>query len=334
MTYTEHKFCIAPMMEWTDRHCRYFHRLLTSRARLYTEMVTADALIFGPRQRLLGFDPREHPVVLQLGGSDPVKLAEAARFGQEAGYDEINLNIGCPSDRVQNGAFGACLMAHPALVARCVHAMRDAVSVPVTVKCRIGIDDQDEDRDLSRFVDHVAEAGCTTFIVHARKAWLSGLSPRQNRDVPPLNYERVWRLKATRPDLTIVINGGLDSLEACQMQLNHVDGVMMGRAAYQRPFVLAEVDRVVFGSASPIPSRDAVMERLRPYIEQHLADGGRLTAVTRHILGLYHGQRGGRLFRRQLSEGAHRPEAGTEVLDAALACVQDCKPDQRPRAIA
>lgn len=309
------------MMEWTDRHCRYFHRLLTKRARLYTEMVTADALIFGPRDRLLAFDPSEHPVALQLGGSDAAKLADAAKLGAEAGFDEINLNVGCPSDRVQSGTFGACLMAEPARVATLVAAMREAVPVPVTVKCRIGIDDQDEDHDLTQFVDRVGDAGCDTFIVHARKAWLSGLSPKQNREVPPLNYERVWRLKAARPDLTIIINGGLTDLETCQEQLRHVDGVMAGRAAYQNPYMLADVDRLFFDSPNDAPSRRDVITALKPYVAKHLRSGGRLTNITRHILGLYHGQPRGRLFRRHLSEQAPKAGAGVDVLDEALAGV-------------
>lgn len=309
------------MMEWTDRHCRYFHRLMTRHARLYTEMVTADALIHGPRARLLTFDPAEHPVALQLGGSDPAKLADAAAFGAEEGYDEINLNVGCPSDRVQNGTFGACLMAQPDHVARLVAAMRQAVSVPVTVKCRIGIDDQDEERDLTRFVDHVADAGCDTFIVHARKAWLQGLSPKQNRDVPPLNYERVWRLKEARPDLTIIVNGGLASLQECETHLAHVDGVMVGRAAYQTPYMLADVDRQFFNDETDAPSRDAIIDALKPYAAAHLETGGRLIHITRHILGLYHGQPRGRLFRRHLSDLAPKPEANVSVLDAAQAIV-------------
>lgn len=313
------------MMDWTDRHCRYFHRLLTRRARLYTEMVTADALLHGPRARLLKFDASEHPVALQLGGSDAAKLADAAAFGAEAGYDEINLNVGCPSDRVQNGTFGACLMANPAHVAELVAAMRDAVAIPVTVKCRIGIDDQDEDQDLNRFVDEVAGAGCTTFIVHARKAWLKGLSPKQNREVPPLNYERVWRLKSRRPDLTIIINGGLADLSACETHLAHVDGVMMGRAAYQMPYMLADVDRIFFGEDTTPPTRGAVIDRLKPYVETHLNSGGRLNNVTRHILGLYHSQPRGRLFRRHLSDFAPKPDADLGVLERAVACVEEPK---------
>ena len=241
------KFCVAPMMDWTDRHCRFFHRLLTGRARLYTEMVTAEAILHGDRQRLLAFNAEEHPVALQLGGSDPARLAQAATIGEGFGYDEINLNVGCPSDRVQEGRFGACLMAEPDLVARCVAAMRTRVAVPVTVKCRIGIDDQDSEADLERFVSAVANAGCKTFIVHARKAWLEGLSPKENREVPPLDYGRVYRLKAAHPELEIILNGGIGSLEEAATHLAHVDGVALGRAAYQNPYLLAEVDGRLFG---------------------------------------------------------------------------------------
>lgn len=310
------------MMDWTDRHCRFFHRLMTKHARLYTEMVTADALIFGPRDRLLKFAEAEHPVALQLGGSDPAKLADAATFGAEAGYDEINLNVGCPSDRVQSGTFGACLMAEPDLVAGLVTAMRRAVSIPVTVKCRIGIDDQDQDRDLTRFINRVADAGCDTFMVHARKAWLKGLSPKQNREVPPLNYERVWRLKEARPDLKIIINGGLTSLAECEDHLRYVDGVMAGRAAYQTPYMLADVDQTFFGETGSPITRPDVLEKLKPYIQQHLDAGGRLNNITRHILGLYHGQKRGRLYRRYLSE--HAPKLGSDisVLEDALSCVE------------
>lgn len=309
------------MMDWTDRHCRFFHRVLTTRARLYTEMVTADAVIHGKREQLLGMSPAEHPVALQLGGSNPAKLADAASIGESFGYDEINLNVGCPSDRVQEGRFGACLMAEPALVAACVAAMRAAVRVPVTVKCRIGIDQQDAEADFQRFIDTVSAAGCTTFIVHARKAWLAGLSPKENREIPPLDYPRVYRLKAARPDLDIVINGGIASLDACAEHLRHVDGVMLGRAAYQEPYLLAEVDRRFYGSAELPKSRADAVAALIPYVEAHLARGGKLSNVTRHILGIYHGQPRGRQFRRVLGEGAVKPGAGIDVLSAALAVV-------------
>ena len=306
------------MMDWTDRHCRYFHRLLSRRALLYTEMVTADAVLHGDRVRLLGFSPEEHPLALQLGGSDPAKLAEAAAIGEAEGYGEINLNVGCPSDRVQEGRFGACLMGEPSLVARAVDAMRARVAVPVTVKCRIGIDDQDSEADLERFVTTVAAAGCATFIVHARKAWLEGLSPKENREVPPLDYGRVYRLKAAHPELEIVLNGGITSLGEALGHLDHVDGVALGRAAYQNPYLLAEVDRRLFGAAQPPPSRREVLEALIPYAEHHLAAGGRLNNVTRHILGLHHGRPRARAFRRHLSEHAPRSGAGIEVLLEAI----------------
>jgi tRNA-dihydrouridine synthase A len=323
MDTSKHRFCIAPMMEWTDRHCRMFHRLLSRHARLYTEMVTAAAVLHGKRERLLGFDPCEHPVALQLGGADPAQLARAAAIGAAWGYDEINLNVGCPSDRVQEGRFGACLMAEPALVARCVGAMRAAVEVPVTVKCRLGIDDQDGERDLDQFVDTVAAAGCTTFILHARKAWLHGLSPKENRDIPPLDHERVRRLKQRRPDLEFVLNGGLGSLEEAQRHLASLDGVMLGRAAYQQPYLLSEVDACVFGDASPTPTRRDVIERLLPYVEAELAGGARLQHIARHVLGLYHGAAGGRVFRRHIAERAHKSGAGAEVLLAAVEAAEE-----------
>jgi tRNA-dihydrouridine synthase A len=310
------------MMDWTDRHCRTFHRIMTARARLYTEMVTADAAIHGDRERLLGFAAAEHPIALQLGGSDPSKLAEAAAIGEAFGYDEINLNVGCPSSRVQEGRFGACLMAEPDLVAACVRAMADRVRIPVTVKCRIGIDAQDSEADLSRFIATVADAGITTFVVHARKAWLDGLSPKENREVPPLDYARVYRLKAARPDLTIVLNGGVETLEASAEHLRHVDGVMVGRAAYQTPYLLADVDGVVFGSDAPALSRGDVLERLLPYVREHLAAGGRLNSVTRHILGIYHGQPRARVFRRHLSEHGVGEGPGIDVLIEAIALAE------------
>jgi tRNA-dihydrouridine synthase A len=316
---SQRRFCVAPMMDWTDRHCRFFHRLLSRHARLYTEMVTAEAVRRGDRHRLLAFSPAEHPVVLQLGGSEPHALAEAAKLGEAYGYDEINLNVGCPSDRVQEGRFGACLMAEPQLVARAVGAMRRQLKVPVTVKCRIGIDDQDSERDLDRFIRIVADAGCTSFIVHARKAWLKGLSPKQNRELPPLDYPRVWALKAAHPALEIIINGGINSLAAAAAQLPKVDGVAIGRSAYQNPYLLAEVDRQLFGDASAPPSRRAVLEALIPYVEEHLGRGGRLNNVARHILGLYHGQPHARAFRRHLAQNAPRPGAGIEVLRESMA---------------
>jgi tRNA-dihydrouridine synthase A len=310
------------MMAWTDRHCRFFHRLLSRHARLYTEMMTAEAVLRGDRARLLAFSPAEHPVALQLGGCEPRTLADAALLGEDYGYDEINLNVGCPSGRVQEGRFGACLMAEPQLVARCVAAMRRKLTVPVTVKCRIGIDDQDSERDLDRFIRIVAEAGCTSFIVHARKAWLKGLSPKQNRELPPLDYARVWALKAARAELEIIINGGIATLAAAQAQLAKVDGVAIGRSAYQNPYLLAEVDRQLFGGGQP-PSRRAVLEALIPYAEGHLRRGGRLNNVVRHILGLYHGQPRARAFRRHLAQNAPRPGAGVVLLRESIALIED-----------
>jgi len=316
------RLSIAPMMDWTDRHDRYFLRLITRRTRLYTEMVTTGAVIHGDRDHLLGFDVSEHPVALQLGGSDPGDLARAAAIGADRGYDEINLNVGCPSDRVQSGRFGACLMAEPDLVADCVAAMRAAVTIPVTVKHRIGIDRQDSYDELVQFVGTVAAAGCGVFIVHARKAWLQGLSPKQNREVPPLDYAVVHRLKADFPELAFVINGGIQNLDAAGNQLQRVDGVMLGRAAYQNPYLLAQVDRRFFGDSYPVPSRHQVVAELLPYIERHLQSGGKLKHVTRHILGLFQGCPGARAWRRQLSEQAYRDGAGPEVVRDALDRVQ------------
>ena len=305
------------MMDWTDRHCRMFHRQLTSRALLYTEMVTALAIRHGDRQRLLGFGEAEHPVALQIGGSEPKLLAEAAKWGADFGYCEINLNVGCPSDRVQNGRFGACLMAEPELVRDCVGAMRQAVAVPITVKCRIGIDDQDEEEDFTRFIETVMQAGVTTFIVHARKAWLKGLSPKENREVPPLNYGRVYRLKQRHPDLTIIINGGIETLDQAEAHLAHVDGVMLGRAAYNTPWLLHAVDSRIYGEAVTKMSPLDTVERMKPYVAEQLARGVWLQNITRHMLGLFHGLPGGRLWRRLLSEEASRPGAGLDVLDRA-----------------
>jgi tRNA-dihydrouridine synthase A len=284
--------------------------------------VTAEAILHGKREMLLGYTLQEHPVALQLGGSDPAKLAEAARIGEQYGYDEINLNVGCPSDRVQEGRFGACLMAEPALVAACVSAMRAAVRVPVTVKCRIGIDDQDSERDFQTFIETVAAAGCSTFIVHARKAWLNGLSPKENREVPPLDYDRVHRLKAARPDLTIALNGGLASLDDALLHRGALDGVMLGRAAYQTPWILSDVDTRLFGDAPSGLTRAGALEAMFPYIEAHLARGGRLNNIVRHVLGLFHGEPGARTFRRILSTDAVREGAGVEVVERALAAVR------------
>jgi tRNA-dihydrouridine synthase A len=305
------------MMDWTDRHCRMFHRQLSARALLYTEMVTALAIRHGDRQRLLGFHPGEHPVALQIGGSEPKLLAEAAKWGEDFGYREINLNVGCPSDRVQNGRFGACLMAEPALVRDCLGEMRNAVKLPVTVKCRIGIDEQDEEEDFTRFIETVMQAGVTTFIVHARKAWLKGLSPKENREVPPLNYDRVHRLKQRHPELTVVINGGIGSLDEAEEQLKHVDGVMLGRAAYNTPWLLHEVDTRIFGDEAKAVGPLDIVERMKPYIAEQLAEGVWLQNITRHMLGLFHGLPGGRLWRRVLSEEASRPGAGLDVLEKA-----------------
>ncbi len=320
------RFSVAPMMDWTDRHCRMFHRQLTARTLLYTEMLTTGAVIHGDRVHLMGFSDAEHPVALQLGGSEPAELAEAARIGEDFGYDEINLNCGCPSDRVQSGRFGACLMAEPDTVARGVEAMRKAVQVPVTVKCRIGIDDQDAEEDFNRFITTVADAGCETFVVHARKAWLQGLSPKENRDIPPLDYDRVYRLKQARPDLTIIINGGIEDLDQSDHHLQHVDGVMLGRAAYQRPWLLADVDRRIFGSTvNPVTTREEAVEALLPYIEQRLAQGDYLTRITRHMLGLYHGCHGGRHWRRMLSEDARQEGSGAALVRQAMALICDAQ---------
>ncbi len=311
------------MMDWTDRHCRFFHRRLTRRALLYTEMVTAPAVIHGDRTRLLGFDPAEHPLALQLGGADPAALAEAARIGADFGYDEINLNVGCPSSRVQEGRFGACLMLEPDLVARAFDAMQRAVGVPVTVKCRIGVDDQDAEADLDSFIERVAAAGCGTFIVHARKAWLKGLSPKENREVPPLDYARVERLKAKNPGLVVVLNGGISTLDEATASLAWADGVMLGRAAYQQPYLLAGVDHALFGASGEIPTRAEILEGLLDYAARHIASGGRLNNITRHVLGTYHGRPGGRAFRRHLSERAVRDGAGVEILAEAIAIAEN-----------
>ena len=314
--YAPWRLSVAPMMDWTDRHCRYFHRLLSPHARLYTEMVTSAALTHGRRTHLLEHDDFEQPLALQLGGSDPAELAQAARYGADAGYVEINLNVGCPSDRVQSGRFGACLMREPALVADCVSAMRDAVSVPVTVKCRIGVDDQDDYADLQHFTERMVGAGVETLVVHARKAWLQGLSPKENREVPPLNYERVYQLKKDFPQLCIVINGGITTVDAVVEHLRHVDGVMLGRAAYHDPYVLARVEAALYDVAPP--PRDDVLRALIPYIEAERARGTAFKHISRHILGLYQGLPGARAFRRVLSERSHRADAGVDVLLAAM----------------
>ena len=308
------------MMDWTDRHCRVFHRLLTRRAQLYTEMLTTGAIIHGDRSRLLGFDASEHPLALQLGGSDPAKLAQAARIAADFGYDEVNLNVGCPSDRVQSGRFGACLMREPGLVADCVAAMRAKASIPVTIKCRIGVDEQDPEQSLRRLIDACAAAGVTVFAVHARKAWLEGLSPKENRDVPPLDYELVYRVKRERPALTILVNGGIETLEQAEEHLRHVDGAMLGRAAYQNPVLLAEVDARFFGGA-PVDV-DAAVEAYADHVARRLAAGERLHPLIKPMLGLYNGRPGARLFRRHLSEHAVRDGAGIAVLRDALSLVR------------
>ena len=313
------------MMEWTDRHCRFFHRLLTRRTLLYTEMLTTGAVLRGDRARLLGFDAFEHPVALQLGGSDAAALSASARIAEDFGYDEINLNVGCPSDRVQEGRFGACLMVEPALVAECVAAMKAAVKIPVTVKCRLGIDEQDPDQALFSFTDAIKAAGTDALIVHARKAWLKGLSPRENRDVPPLDYSIVHRLKAAHPELEIVINGGIASLEQAQAQLAHVDGVMMGRAAYQEPWRLLGVDPLLFDEPAPFATPKAAALALMPYIERELAKGARLHSITRHVLGLFHAVPGARAFRRHLATEAVKPGAGASIMADALAQVLDTR---------
>ena len=331
----DRRLCVAPMMDWTDRNCRYFLRLISRRALLYTEMVPAGAILRGDRARFLRFDPAEHPVALQLGGCDPDELARCAEIGERFGYDEINLNVGCPSDRVQNARFGACLMSEPDLVARCVARMRRACSLPVTVKTRIGIDYEDDEVFLRRFVATVADAGgCRTFIIHARKAWLSGFSPKENREVPPLRYEVVRRLKEQFPSLEILVNGGIRTPEQALAQLAHVDGVMVGREAYQNPYALVAFERGLFGTAAPAPTRTEVLEEFLRYVERELAAGVPLKAITRHVLGLFNGLPGARAWRRHLSTEAHKPGAGLEVIEAAVACMARERPARSPSASA
>ena len=316
-----HRFCVAPMMDWTDRHDRVFLRQLSTNALLYTEMVTSAALKHGDAQYLLQHSPDEHPVALQLGGSDPSELAEAAILGEQAGYDEINLNVGCPSDRVQSGAFGACLMAEPELVADCVSSMMAKVNLPVTVKCRIGIDDRDSQEELENFIGTVADAGCDTFIIHARKAILSGLSPKENREIPPLKYPSVFAVKKSFPQLSIIINGGIQTLEDAASLLEHTDGVMLGREAYQNPYILNDVDNIFFGSTKNTQTRTEQLQKFIPYIEKELEGGTPLHHMTRHILGLYKGQKGGKQFRRHLSENSYKKDAGIAVLFDAISYV-------------
>ncbi|WP_352751716.1 tRNA dihydrouridine(20/20a) synthase DusA [Mesorhizobium sp. M0204] len=319
MNMLRHKVAVAPMMDWTDRHCRFFHRQLTREALLYTEMVVADAVIHGARERLLGFDDSEHPVALQLGGADPGKLAEAARIGEAFGYDEINLNVGCPSDRVQSGTFGACLMKAPVLVADCVAAMKAAVKIPVTVKCRIGVDEQDPEPALDALADGVFATGADALWVHARKAWLEGLSPKENRDIPPLDYDRVYRLKARKQNKFIGINGGIQSLAEALTHLDHVDGAMLGRAAYHTPGILTGMDAAFYGSTAELFDFAALIDAMANYAARHIEQGGRLGHVTRHMVGLFHGLPGARRYRQILSTEATRPGAGPEVLKSAFA---------------
>ena len=334
MSTIDRTFSIAPMIDWTDRHDRYFLRLISKHALLYTEMITTGAIIHGDRERHLGFNTEEHPVAVQLGGSNPTDLALCSTICEDYGYDEINLNVGCPSDRVQSGAFGACLMAQPELVAECIVKMKAACQLPVTIKCRIGIDDQDEYEDLQRFVTATQQAGCKTYIVHARKAWLQGLSPKENRDIPPLNYDRVYQLKRELPELEIIINGGIKTLDECKSHLNHVDGVMMGREAYQNPFILADVDHLFFGTnksgSKTSPSiqitRNEIVDQMICYIDELLANGGQLKWVSRHILGIFQGIPGARAWRRHLSEHAYKKGATSEVIRDALKYI-DLPPD-------
>ena len=315
----DRRLSVAPMLDWTDRHCRFFHRQLTRRTLLYTEMITTGALLFGDAERHLRFNEAEHPLSLQLGGSDPAALASCSKLAEARGYDEINLNVGCPSDRVQNGAFGACLMATPLLVADCMKAMLDAVSVPVTIKHRIGIDDMENYDELAHFVGTVAASGCRIFIIHARKAWLQGLNPKQNREIPPLQYGQVYRLKQEFPGLEIIINGGIETLDQAEMHLARVDGAMIGRAAYQDPWLLADADRRLFGAENPVSARAEVVEAMIPYLASHLEEAGsKASHVTRHMLGLFNGQPGARRWRRHLSEHAVRKDAGAAVLSEAL----------------
>lgn len=320
------RLSVAPMMDYTDRHDRYFLRLISRQVLLYTEMVTTGAVLHGDYQRLLAFDPMEHPVALQLGGSDPLELARCARIVEELGYDEVNLNAGCPSDRVQSGRFGACLMAEPELVAECMRAMKEAVDIPVTIKTRIGINDQDSYSQLAYFVDRIAAAGCQVFIIHARKAWLRGLSPKENREIPPLCYEVVYRLKNDFPDLDIIINGGITDLIQAGHHLQFVDGAMIGRAAYHNPYLLAPVDQGFFGATTSALTRHQVIEHFLSYVERQLIRGTRLSSMTRHILGLFQGQPGARSWRHQLSENAHRPGAGVEVITGALTRIPELNP--------
>ncbi|MEZ8278364.1 tRNA dihydrouridine(20/20a) synthase DusA [Vibrio cyclitrophicus] len=317
--YASHRLSVAPMLDWTDRHCRYFHRLLSQQTLLYTEMVTTGAILHG-KGDFLEYNEQEHPLALQLGGSNPVDLAACAKLAGERGYDEVNLNVGCPSDRVQNGRFGACLMAEPELVADCVSAMKEVTDIPITVKTRIGIDDQDSYEFLTKFVSTVSEkGGCEQFTIHARKAWLSGLSPKENREIPPLDYDRAYQIKKDFSDLVIAVNGGVTTLEQTKEHLQHLDGVMIGREAYHSPFILAEVDQQIFGLDTPIKKRSQVVEEMYPYIERELSNGASLGHISRHMLGLFQSMPGARQWRRYISENAHKKGAGIEVMQTALA---------------
>jgi tRNA-dihydrouridine synthase A len=316
-----HKLCVAPMMDWTDRHCRSFHRLLSPHALLYSEMVTTGAILHGDQHRHLDFSPAEHPIALQLGGSDPLALAACAKIGQDWGYDEINLNCGCPSDRVQQGRFGACLMLEPKTVADCWRAMKDVCTIPVTIKCRIGVDDHDDEPFFQNFIDTIADAGCTTFIVHARKAWLNGLSPKENREIPPLRYDVVANIKAKRRDLTFILNGGINDLSSAQNALETFDGVMIGREAYSNPYFLAELEHALWNT--PLPARDDIAYQMSDYIKARRIDDPTLPihAVTRHMLGLYHAQKNGRLFRRLLTEGTQGTDVSPDIINTVLAAI-------------
>jgi len=317
MIVIDRTLSIAPMLDWTDRFDRYFLRLISRHMLLYTEMITTSALLYGDQDYLLAYNPAEHPIAVQLGGNDPVALATCAKLCEEYGYDEVNLNLGCPSDRVQSGRFGACLMIEPALVSDCISAMVEAVNIPITLKSRIGIDEHDSYEVLSQLVEQVSAAGCQSFIVHARKAWLKGLSPKENRDIPPLQYERVHRLKKDFPQLEIGINGGIKTLDQAEQQLQYVDGVMIGREAYHNPWILAEADRRFYQDERPIPSRHQILEQLMPFVEHELGQGVKLHRITRHILGLFQGEPGARAWRRYLSENAHLKGAGSEVIRQA-----------------
>ena len=320
---TAHRLSVAPMLDWTDRDCRYFLRLISKHCLLYTEMVTTGALIYGDSDRFLAHDVSQYPLALQLGGSDPVDLAKCAKMAEQAGYNEVNLNVGCPSDRVQSGRFGACLMAEPALVAEGIAAMRSVVDIPITVKTRLGIDELDSYEFLTTLIEHIAEAGGEIITLHARKAWLKGLSPKENRDVPPLDYDRVYRIKQDFPNLHIDINGGVQTLEQAQTHLQHIDGVMIGRAVYHNPYLLAQADRLLFADDHPILSRHDIIEQILPYIEQRMTEGRPLKSITRHLLGLFQGQPGARAWRRHLSENAHLKGAGLDVLQQALSLVPE-----------